>query len=267
MVVPLSEGSYTVDITKKFIPFDPSIDSIMERPGSLLVDIVPFLIKTTDELIVIDPGLGLEHSVGSFTIHENINRAGYSYEDVTLVLLSHLHKDHAGGICYPYHDSFRLMFPEAKYFCQKKEMEHAITMANSPSIQIEKLEFLRNTTNLEYMNGNGILKPGIFYEISGGHTQFHQVFTIVVDRQSYFFGGDVLPQPKQLQMRYIAKYDYDGTASAAKRIEYGKRAAETNGICLFFHSSQMPGAKIKMDQDDRFLLENAALSEDLIQNL
>ncbi|MBA2407765.1 MAG: MBL fold metallo-hydrolase [Chitinophagales bacterium] len=258
MVVPLYEGRFTVDISKKFIPFDASIDSMKDRPASLLVDIVPFLVKTRDELIVIDPGLGQQNN-GSFPIHQNIKSAGHSHEEVSMVLLSHLHKDHAGGIGYYEDNFFKLMFPNAKYYCQQKEMEQVISTADSPSYEEGKLRFLKDSINLQYLNGDGMLKHGISYEISGGHTQYHQVFTIVIDGQSFFFGGDVLPQPKQLLMKYVAKYDFDGNAAAARRIEYGKRTVANGGICLFFHSYEMPGAKIQMDKAGKFQLERALL--------
>src|SRR5438552_5354192 len=118
MVFPLSEGTYTVDDSKKFIPFDSSKDKLENRPASLIVDIVPFLAKTKNDLIIIDPGLGLESENGDFQIHENIRHRGFSSDEVTIVLLSHLHKDHAGGICYGSNQAYNLMFPKATYFCQ-----------------------------------------------------------------------------------------------------------------------------------------------------
>src|SRR6476661_5364441 len=108
MVFPLPEGTYTVDSSKKFIPFDASKDKVENRPASLLVDIVPFLIKTKSDLIVVDPGLGFskkgsvleESQHADFQIYENIRRFGFSPDNISMVLLSHLHKDHADGICY-----------------------------------------------------------------------------------------------------------------------------------------------------------------------
>src|SRR5438045_2535641 len=102
MVYPLSEGRFTVDASKVFIPFDESKDELADRPASLVVDIVPFLIKTKNDLVVIDPGLGFlasESSTG-YQIEKNIRQHGFSLGEVTMVLLSHLHKDHAGGISF-----------------------------------------------------------------------------------------------------------------------------------------------------------------------
>ena len=58
-IFALGEGSYSVDATKKFIPFDPQTDNAKERPGSLFIHVNPFLVKTTTDLILFDSGFGL----------------------------------------------------------------------------------------------------------------------------------------------------------------------------------------------------------------
>ncbi len=255
MIIPLSEGTFTVDDSKKFIPFDLSKDHLKDRPSSLLVDIVPFLVRTDNDLIVIDPGLGMQSAGGDFMIIENIQRAGFAAEDVSMVLLSHLHKDHTGGICYGNDPAFNLMFPKATYYCQQQELDYAFFFFFSPSFVQAKLRFLKDTPQLSLLKGDGKINEAISFEISGGHTPFHQVFTIKTKGTTCFFGGDVLPQPKQLQIRFNAKYDYDGKAAAEKRIEYGNRAAKEDYTCLFFHSAHMPMAKVKTGGDGKFILE------------
>ena len=63
--MPLSEGSFTIDHSKVFIPFDPATDSMQQRSkGSLLVEIQPFLVETSRDLILLDAGLGFsKHGV------------------------------------------------------------------------------------------------------------------------------------------------------------------------------------------------------------
>lgn len=203
-VIPLSEGTYTVDISKRFVPFHPQTDHLSDRPASLVVDIVPFLIQTSGELVVVDPGLGFQGNDGEFMIHSSIMRHGYSADDVSLVLLSHLHKDHAGGLAYGKDGAYNLMFPKATVYCQEKEMEYAFTKKESSSFDFEKLEFIRRSPKLRFMNGDGTLNEEIRFEISGGHTPFHQVFFFGTEEKKYFFGGDVVPQPSQIIRRFVA---------------------------------------------------------------
>lgn len=255
MVCPLFEGTFTVDESKKFIPFNSSKDKLDDRPASLLVDIVPFLIKTNDDLIIIDPGLGLPSDSGNFYIDGSIRSHGFSPDEITMVLLSHLHKDHAGGVCYGKDRAFNLMFPTASYFCQQKELEYAFTKKNSPSYEFEKLEFLQHSPNLKLLTGDGDINSNIHYEISGGHTPYHQVFFLNSSNEIFFYGGDVLPQSSQIIRRFIAKYDYDGKKSTELRQQYAHRGAQENWTFLFFHDGKKPIAHVR-EKNNRFEIEN-----------
>ena len=79
-IVPLSEGAFTVDKTKEFIPFDQTKDDLQERTtGSLLVEIQPFLIVTEKDVLLLDTGLGFEAD-GEMQIHQLIRQAGVDPE-------------------------------------------------------------------------------------------------------------------------------------------------------------------------------------------
>src|SRR5215216_6596746 len=106
----LTEGSYSVDDSKKFIPFDPEVDSPKDRPASLFVHVQPFLLEWNDLLIVLDTGLGYHGNNGELVIHEKIKSLGYEFSDVNMVLMSHLHFDHAGGIAFQHDGKWELSF-------------------------------------------------------------------------------------------------------------------------------------------------------------
>src|SRR5690349_16883974 len=96
-VIPLSEGSFTIDKTKLFVPFDEEKDDLQKRSrGSLLVEVQPFVIVTTEDVLLLDTGLGFEKD-GVLQIHKNLMEHNINPSEVTKVLLSHLHKDHSGG--------------------------------------------------------------------------------------------------------------------------------------------------------------------------
>src|SRR5262245_25479549 len=97
-IIPLQEGSFTIDQTKRFIPFNLSKDDLQQRSkGSLLVEVQPFVVITSEDVLLLDTGLGFEKD-GVLQLHKNLMEAGINPSEVTKVLLSHLHKDHAGGI-------------------------------------------------------------------------------------------------------------------------------------------------------------------------
>ena len=98
-IIPLSEGSFTIDKTKLFVPFDNDTDQIKARPaGSLLVEVQPFVVITSKDVLLIDTGLGFSDADGVMQIHTNLRAAGVDPASITKVLMSHLHKDHAGAV-------------------------------------------------------------------------------------------------------------------------------------------------------------------------
>lgn len=249
-IIPLSEGAFTIDKTKLFVPFDTGEDDLQQRPvGSLLVEVQPFALITADDIIVIDTGLGFEKD-GKLQIHSNLEKAGIDPAKVTKVLMSHLHKDHAGGISHivagapatshPAGAGARqLSFPHAKYYVQRRELEYAFEKGPS-SYHPDELECLNNSPQVVLLDGDGILDGYISYEITGAHCPWHQVFRIVDGGETVFFGGDVAPQLQQMKSRFVAKYDYDGKKAMELRQEWWVRGQAENWTFLFYHDVKTP---------------------------
>jgi glyoxylase-like metal-dependent hydrolase (beta-lactamase superfamily II) len=244
----LGEGSYSVDATKKFVPFNPETDSKRDRPGSLFIHVNPFLIKTADDLIVLDAGLGYKDTSNELLLHQHIRHAGFEPEDVTLVLMSHLHYDHSGGLVVNRYGKLEPSFPQATHVIQRQELEFGLS-GKSSSYHTEIFEALEAQAKIDFVEGDGEYKPGIKYELSGGHSKFHQVFWIDLEGSKVFFGGDELPEPEQLIRKFVAKYDYDGPRAAELRIQYGKKAAAEGYTCLFYHARATAVGSVSYAED------------------
>ena len=246
-IVPLSEGSFTIDQTKRFIPFHASRDNLSNRPsGSLLVEIQPFAIITEKDVLVLDTGLGFSNPDGNLQIHQNLIDADINPMDVTKVLMSHLHKDHAGGagmennVLHQYHTSF----PNAQYYVSKKELEYAFEKG-FPSFIPTELEVFHHMDKLVLLEGSGEIDGYIRYEWSGGHSPFHQVFWITEGNETIFFGGDEAPQLQQMKNRFVAKYDFDGKKAMELRQKWWKEGNEQGWTFLFYHDIKIPFLKIE----------------------
>lgn len=244
----LYEGSYSVDNSKTFIPFDPATDDPKDRPASLFIFVQPFLVKTRNDLIVLDTGLGFKNDAGELLIHENIRKAGYDPDDVSLVLMSHLHFDHSGGMINKTNDQVSLSFPNAEYVIQRGEWEAAYSKP-SKSYHTEIFDFLQRSGSVHFVEGSGQFNSEISFELTGGHCENHQIFLIREDEETVFFGGDILPEPEQLLRKFMAKYDFDGRRSMELRLEYGKRAADENWECLFYHAKSRAIARVGYEND------------------
>ena len=240
-IIPLSEGRFTVDASKKFIPFNES-DSLTERTkGSLLVEIQPFVVVTSNDVILLDTGLGFLDAQGNLQIHNNLIKAGINPMDITLVLMSHLHKDHAGGISRlnTFTAQRTLSFPNAQYVINKNEYELAVSSDTSSYVS-DYIQPLINFDRLILTEGEGSLNNQIRYALTGGHSPWHQVFWIEEKNEIIFFGGDVAPQLVQLKTKFIAKYDYDGKKAATLRAEWWETGSREKWKFLFYHDIKTP---------------------------
>lgn len=248
-IIPLSEGSFTIDKTKEFIPFDPDTDDLQKRAtGSLLVEIQPFIIVTGRDVLLLDTGLGFEEN-GEMQIHQLMRKAGVDPHSVTKVLLSHLHKDHVSGAGRKFPDGSRAAsFPEAIYYVQQRELEYAVEKG-FPSYETESFSFLENLSNLVKLEGSGLIDGYIRYELTGGHCPFHQVFHIEADGEHAFFGADVAPQMNQMKSRFVAKYDYDGKKCMELRQKWWARGKKEGWTFLFYHDIKNPMWKFEKLKD------------------
>jgi glyoxylase-like metal-dependent hydrolase (beta-lactamase superfamily II) len=245
-IYPLSEGIFTVGHDKKFVPFSINVDEINDRPtGSLLVEVQPFLVVTDKDVIVFDTGLGFKNKDGILQVHDNLRRHGYEPASVTKVLLSHLHKDHAG--CLVFKDDNGLVnttFPNADYYIYRPEADFALR-TGSPSYIIEDIEPLLATSQVKWLDGEqGIIDGYIRFTHSGGHCPQHIVYLVDDGKDKIFFGGDEAPQLKQVKMRYIAKYDYNGKKAMELRAQYAERGRKEGWKFLFYHDVKSPIASL-----------------------
>ncbi|HMH22426.1 MAG TPA: MBL fold metallo-hydrolase [Puia sp.] len=256
-IIPLSEGAFTIDKTKLFVPFDTEKDDLQRRStGSLLVEVQPFAVISSEDILLLDTGLGFEKD-GMLQIHLNLLNAGIDPSRVTKVLMSHLHKDHAGGIGKAGSSgsvattagssgptsgnagSRELAFPNATYYIQRKELEYAFEKG-SPSYLTEELVCLRDSPQVVLLDGDGVLDGYIKYEMTGAHCPYHQIFRIVDGGEKIFFGGDVAPQLQQMKNRFVAKYDYDGKKCMELRQQWWIEGKEGGWTFLFYHDIGTP---------------------------
>lgn len=238
-IIPLSEGSFTVDASKKFVPFNNAEDELQERNrGSLLVEIQPFVIITQNDIVLLDTGLGLFDESNQFQIYKTLKANGIYPDDVTKVVMSHLHKDHIGGLVNPF--TRQLSFEQATYYVHKRELEYALEQGN-PSYETESIEILKNADQLQLVDGDsGNIDGYIFYEITAAHSKYHQVIWLKEGGQTLFYGADDASQLKQMRRRFAAKYDYDGKKADTLREKWWQQGNEEGWKFLFYHDVKHP---------------------------
>src|SRR5690606_24016753 len=137
----------------------------------------------------LDTGIGFSDNDGDLQLHYNIRKAGYDPADVRYVLLSHLHKDHAGGMVVDRNGTFLLAFPEAEYVVQRGEWEDAYN-GTSDSYKTEQIDVHQRSGNIVLVEGDGSITNENSYAVSGGHTPHLQNFHSQTGRKNFFFASD-----------------------------------------------------------------------------
>jgi len=238
-IIPLSEGTFTIDKTKLFVPFDENKEDLQSRPaGSLLVEIQPFVVITSKDILLLDMGLGFSKE-GKMQLHQNLLDAGIQPSQITKVLLTHLHKDHAGGVSEDT-DHSQLSFPQATYYLQERELNFAFEKG-MPSFIPDELVALKQSGQIVLLTEDtGTITDYISYELTGAHSPFHQVFWIKESNETIFFGGDDAPQLQQMKHRFVAKYDFDGKKAMELRRKWWEQGQQENWIFLFYHDIKTP---------------------------
>lgn len=234
-IIALQEGNYIADSKKEF----KLITERTSDPG-LKMAIQPFLVITENDVILLDLGLAFINNGVPF-IHEVLRKNNIEPEQITKILISHLHKDHIEGIGYFENGNFIQNFPKAKIYIQKREINFALEQNNSPSYNFEIVNELDKLPNVEFLNeDSGNITDEIFYEVSAGHTQFHQVFWIKADNEIAFFGADDLPQRAYLSMHVAYKTDFDGKKAMESRKKWEQEAQQENWKVLLYHDMKTP---------------------------
>ncbi|MDI9357533.1 MAG: MBL fold metallo-hydrolase [Phycisphaerales bacterium] len=236
IVQSLYENTYTVGVDRVFIPFDKNKDDLYSCPkGSIIIDIQPFLVVTKNDKILLDTGLGNTYN-NNMHIHTILKKNMVNPNDITKVFISHLHKDHSGGIFNSIMPS-ELSFPYATYYIQKKEYEWVMSTqgGNYPRNLLIQLAHHRQ---INWIDGYGTIDNILTYEISGGHTPFHQVCWIKEDEKTIFYGADELAGAQQLKYQYLAKYDYNPRVAYNNRIKWKTTGEKENWKFLFYHDQQ-----------------------------
>lgn len=234
-VIALQEGSFSVGRDKVFIPFDLEKDELNDRArGSLLVEVQPFLVKNRNRNILFDIGLGCNRENGTPMLIDNLEKNGLNPEDIDMILMSHLHKDHSGGL------KLLDVFTNAKLYIFQPEFEFALSQG-MPSYELDVLQSLMYHDKVVWLNDEkGKIEENIHYYKTGGHCPEHIVFEIHEDDEIVFYGGDELPQYKQLIFKYVAKYDFDGEKAMQWRKSWQDKGKVEKWKYLFYHDIKNP---------------------------
>ncbi|MFZ1702682.1 MAG: MBL fold metallo-hydrolase [Pyrinomonadaceae bacterium] len=224
-------------------------------------------IDTGREKILVETGLGEKWSdkqLGMYGIEPKrpfaaslFEITGCRAEDITIVINTHLHFDHAGGNTVgPQAASLRLatealpQFPNARYLVSRSEFNHA----ESPH-ERDRASYLPENWHPLIDSGQIDLMPDEYEPVEGlcveqvrGHSETMQTIKLTRDGETLFGFFDMIPTRHHLPLPWIMGYDLFPTETLEFKKRILPQALEENWICYFYHDIEMPlGRLIKVD--------------------
>ena len=224
------------------------------------------LVEHPEGLVLIDTGAGnketdrfygiygIENSpvggVGPTQLESALAEAGFAPADVTMVINSHLHFDHAGGNTRRREDgSIALSFPNARYVARQGEWEwaHRANERTSPSYFPHNFDPLREAGRLELVDADVELLSGIALRHSPGHTPYHQGVLITSGAERMFFLADLAPTVAHVPLPWIMGYDVEPLVTLETKRRLWAEAADERWTVVFEHDSVNAFGRIVAD--------------------
>jgi glyoxylase-like metal-dependent hydrolase (beta-lactamase superfamily II) len=169
--------------------------------------------------------------------------AGVGPEEITIVINTHLHFDHAGG-------NTRLdasgqavpAFPNARYFVSRAEFEHAEQPSerDRASYLPENWQPLHAAGQLEFKDSNYEVVPGLRLENHPGHNRSMQCWRLDRGGRTLFGFADLVPMRAHVPFAWIMGYDLYPVETLEAKKKLLPQAARENWTCLFYHDPDEP---------------------------
>ena len=244
--------------------------SLEEEVGqSTMVGINPILVQTGPFNLLIDTGLGWGLDAGSSyedvsNIRTNLEIFGLDTDDITHVILSHLHYDHAAGSSFVNEEMrTRPTFANATYFLHQREWEHAVAQAqkpeNSTSYRIDELYRLKADKHIRLLKGERTtILEGVTVILSGGHTPGHQIVRLHSGDESSYYLGDLLPSSLHLNYYGMQRLDTNPIMAKKKKRQLLLDIFQEQAVLLFYHSKTRQSGRLIRDEDEQYVLADIA---------
>jgi glyoxylase-like metal-dependent hydrolase (beta-lactamase superfamily II) len=207
--------------------------------------------------ILVDTGIGLEWTPKQRDIYGiessqmqldlQLARAGYTRQDITDVILTHLHFDHAGGTTRRENGELVLSFPRAMHHVQRRQWKwaHHSSEKDAGSFRPEDFDLLEKSGRLHLLEGQTELYSGIDLVISEGHTVGLQLVRVSDQDRTLFFCGDIIPTTAHLRSPWVMSYDlYPLTVIEEKKMILAQ-AVEERWILFFEHDPTIAACTVK----------------------
>jgi len=193
---------------------------------------------------------------------ESLAALGVQPDQIDVIVLSHLHFDHAGGLLTPWREGspYELIFPAARFVIGRRAWEraHAPHFRDRASFIPELLELLeaaRAEGRVELVDRDGgsrTLGPDFRFHLSDGHTPGLLLTEIGTDRGSAVFCGDLIPGCPWIHLPVTMGYDRYPELLIDEKRHLLERCLDQDTHLLLTHDARFASCRVRRDEHGRF---------------
>lgn len=224
------------------------------------------LIEDENRLILVDNGIGHKYDAkfasiygvdhDHSTLERSLNQLGFNREDITDIILTHMHFDHCGGSTEWNSSKERmdLVFSNATHWVQKSHLAWAL-MPNDrekASFFDENIQPLVQSGNLMLLEGELELFPNISLKVVNGHTDGQQLPLIQYKGRQVLFCADLFPTYGHLPLPYVMGYDTRPLLTLDERNKILPWAAENEVILFYEHDPYNECGTVTRNEKGKF---------------
>ena len=205
------------------------------------------VVETDGRVILIDNGIGDKQGTkfnkhlyrfGGQGLIGGLKDGGYSPEQITDVILTHLHFDHCGGsLEHDENGEPYAVFPNAKYWVSRDQWNTAMSPnpREADAFLPENLLPLKNLGLINFIENEGSFLPGVELRIVNGHTAGQLIPIIRLGEKTLIFGADLFPTKAHVPIKYNMAYDLDITTTIDEKARFLEEFSQTECAILFEH--------------------------------
>ena len=215
------------------------------------------LLEGNGRRILIDTGIGhklpdkyakiygIDHEL--YSLEGALKSKGLTPDDISDVILTHLHFDHAGGATRFEGDAIVPSFKNAQYYIQQANLDWAQnpTEKDKASYLPENFEPLMASGQLKTIQGAGEILPFIHAWTTDGHTIGQQLILIKDDTQALLYAADIIPTATHLAVPYVMGYDLQPLLTIAEKKKILRQAVDQNWVIVFEHDPNMAACTVQ----------------------
>jgi glyoxylase-like metal-dependent hydrolase (beta-lactamase superfamily II) len=220
------------------------------------------LLSNAERRVLVDVGLGDKFSAKLTEIYRveqdrhrlesSLAALGMGVDDITDVVLTHLHFDHAGGSTRLDGASLVPRLPRARYAVQRRNLENARhpNPRERASYMSENFEPLVTAGVLDLWEGAHRPWPGVEIFTADGHTRGQQMVRVHGPEGALYFVADLIPTASHVRIPYVMGYDVAAIETMEEKRAMLERAAAENAWVCIEHDPVVALARPVSDGDD-----------------